>query len=177
MKKLLISVFSLLLCVVLLVGTTFAWFTDTITTNGNVITTGKLKVKLYSSQNSIDWSEVTDNAPVISDVVWEPGFTKVYYFKIENAGNLAFNFDFSIGGNNLSALADVIELYGAQDKIISDKTALGGDAVLMGSLTDLVNTTLFSGKLLPNGEAVYAVAFKMREDANNTYKNLEIKPL
>ena len=49
MKKLLISVFSLLLCVALLVGTTFAWFTNTITTNGNVITTGKLKVKLYSS--------------------------------------------------------------------------------------------------------------------------------
>ena len=46
-RALLTSVMALVMCVVMLVGTTFAWFTDTATANVNKIQAGNLDVALY----------------------------------------------------------------------------------------------------------------------------------
>ena len=40
------SLFALFLCIILLIGTTFAWFTDTASTGVNKIQAGNLKVGL-----------------------------------------------------------------------------------------------------------------------------------
>lgn len=40
------SLFALFLCIVLLIGTTFAWFTDSVTSGMNQIKSGNLKVEL-----------------------------------------------------------------------------------------------------------------------------------
>ena len=40
------SLFALFLCIVLLIGTTFAWFTDTASTGVNKIQSGRLDVEL-----------------------------------------------------------------------------------------------------------------------------------
>ena len=44
MRTYLTSLLSLLLCVTMLLGTTYAWFTDSVVTTGNVITTGNLDI-------------------------------------------------------------------------------------------------------------------------------------
>ena len=45
-RALLTSVMALVMCVVMLVGTTFAWFTDTATANVNTIKSGNLNVDM-----------------------------------------------------------------------------------------------------------------------------------
>ena len=44
------SIVALVLCFSMLVGTTFAWFTDSVTSSGNVIASGNLKVEM-------EWSD------------------------------------------------------------------------------------------------------------------------
>ena len=46
-RALFMSVISLMLCCAMLVGTTFAWFTDEVTSVNNIIKAGNLDVELY----------------------------------------------------------------------------------------------------------------------------------
>ena len=53
-RALLTSVMALVMCVVMLVGTTFAWFTDTASTGGNKIVAGNLDIKLFHRQSGCE---------------------------------------------------------------------------------------------------------------------------
>ena len=66
-RSLLASVFALVLCVAMLVGSTFAWFTDTATTGVNKITSGKLDVKLSYLTDNNEWKEVTKDTKLFKD--------------------------------------------------------------------------------------------------------------
>ena len=59
-KALLSSAFALVLSVAMLIGTTFAWFTDTASTAVNKIQAGNLDVKLMYSTDMETWKEATD---------------------------------------------------------------------------------------------------------------------
>ena len=100
-RSLLASVFALVLCVAMLVGSTFAWFTDTATTGVNKIQSGKLDVKLsYLTDNNV-WKEVTKDTKLFKDgALWEPGHTEVAYLKVENVGNLALKYQLSVNVAN-----------------------------------------------------------------------------
>lgn len=99
-RALLMSALSLLLCVSMLVGTTFAWFTDSVTSGQNTIAAGNLDVELYytasvdvaADPDSNAWVKVDSNTDVFGYDNWEPGFTKVVYFKIVNEGSLALKY-------------------------------------------------------------------------------------
>ena len=93
-KALLMSVLSMVLCVAMLVGMTFAWFTDTASTGVNKIQAGKLDVELMYSTNMTDWHEATDQTKLFDDnALWEPGYTQVVYLKVVNKGNLALKYE------------------------------------------------------------------------------------
>jgi predicted ribosomally synthesized peptide with SipW-like signal peptide len=66
-RSLLASVFALVLCVAMLVGSTFAWFTDTATTGVNKIQSGKLDVKLTYLTDNNEWKEVTKDTKLFKD--------------------------------------------------------------------------------------------------------------
>ena len=53
-RALILSVLSLMICVAILIGTTFAWFTDSATTSTNVIQTGTLDIVL-EYWNGTEW--------------------------------------------------------------------------------------------------------------------------
>ena len=100
-RSLLASVFALVLCVAMLVGSTFAWFTDTATTGVNKIQSGKLDVKLSYLTDSNEWKEVTKDTKLFKNsALWEPGHTEVAYLKVENAGNLALKYQLSVNVAN-----------------------------------------------------------------------------
>ena len=85
------SLFALFLCIVLLIGTTFAWFTDTASTGVNKIQAGNLKVgfEYWNGEKYVD----AKNATLFSeDTLWEPGHTEVVYLKVSNKGNLALKY-------------------------------------------------------------------------------------
>ena len=95
-RALLTSVMALVMCVVMLVGTTFAWFTDTASTGVNKIQAGNLDVKLMYSTDMAEWKEATDQTKLFDDnALWEPGYTQVAYLKVVNAGNLALKYEVS----------------------------------------------------------------------------------
>ena len=90
------SLVSLLLCVAMLTGTTFAWFTDTVTSSVNRIAAGDLDIELeYLSDGK--WKSVQDSTSVFDpDALWEPGHTEVVYLRISNAGQLALKYQLGV---------------------------------------------------------------------------------
>ncbi len=86
------SLLSMLLCVSMLVGSTFAWFTDTVSSGVNTIMAGNLDVVLeYWDGDS--WEDVTTSTKLFDDAAkWEPGHTEVAYLKVSNAGTLALKY-------------------------------------------------------------------------------------
>ena len=107
-RALLTSVTALVMCVVMLVGTTFAWFTDTASTGVNKIQAGNLDITVeYAKEKMNDdgtlagelteWVPI-DNATNVFDpnALWEPGRTEYVVFRITNNGNLALKYKLSL---------------------------------------------------------------------------------
>lgn len=91
-----LSLVSLLLCCSMLLGTTWAWFTDSVTSTNNRIVSGTLDVDLEYYNNG-SWEDVTETTNVFKeDTLWEPGHTEIVYLKISNLGSLALKYDFGI---------------------------------------------------------------------------------
>ena len=102
-RALLTSIMALVMCVVMLVGTTFAWFTDTASTGVNKIQAGNLDVKLMYSTDMQTWTEATEQTKLFDDnALWEPGYTQVVYLKVVNAGNLALKYEAGFSKNYTS---------------------------------------------------------------------------
>ena len=186
------SLIALLLCVSMFVGTTFAWFTDEVTSTNNIIQSGTLDVKLeWKDKTADDWREVTDSKePIFNYTLWEPGYTQVKYVKITNAGNLAFKFRLNIVPNadfskNDANLADVIDVYMLPADVEPTRENIAGYRV--GTLTELMtnSTGAANGVMLPagsnqtiagalTGEATYCIVLKMQETAGNEYQDKSV---
>ena len=120
-RSLLASVLALVMCVSMLVGTTFAWFTDTASTGVNKIVAGTLDVALEMKGNDGNWVtaegktlqfKVNDQIPAAgTQILWEPGCTyELPELRIVNKGNLALKYKIVISGIQGDAeLNDVIE--------------------------------------------------------------------
>ena len=95
-RALLASVLSLMLCAAMLVGSTFAWFTDSVTSGKNKIVAGNLDVELYAKDGS-DYQPVTgDTNLFMKDALWEPGHVEVINLKVANLGTLALQYKLGI---------------------------------------------------------------------------------
>ncbi len=97
-KALLSAVLSLIVCISMLVGSTFAWFTDSVTSMNNIIQSGNLDVVLeYFDTDTDKWVEVNENTKLFSEeTLWEPGYTEVVYLKVSNAGSLALKYQLGV---------------------------------------------------------------------------------
>ncbi len=96
-KALIMSVTSMVLCVAMLVGMTFAWFTDTASTAVNKIQAGNLDVEVEYSKDFTTWNKVTDTTKLFEDsTLWEPGRTEIVYLRVKNAGTLALKYNLGI---------------------------------------------------------------------------------
>ena len=97
-RALMFSTLSLLLCASMLVGTTYAWFTDSVSSTNNIIKSGNLDVALYyDNDTTTDWTEVKDTTNIFKEnTLWEPGHTEVVKLKLSNLGTLALKYQFGI---------------------------------------------------------------------------------
>ena len=133
-RALLTSVMALVMCVVMLVGTTFAWFTDTASTGVNKIQAGNLKVLLVDENGNdlegktLEWKTADNRAQ--AQILWEPGCTyELQPVYVKNDGNLALKYKIVISGINGSA-----KLNKVIDWTIND-TALESDHSLAAGAT------------------------------------------
>lgn len=93
-RALLLSGLALLVCVSMLIGSTFAWFTDSVTSTNNIIQSGTLDIVLeYKSNWSDKWTPVDSNTKIFKEgALYEPGYTEVVYLRVSNAGSLALKY-------------------------------------------------------------------------------------
>ncbi len=137
-KALLLSVLSMLICVAMLVGTTFAWFTDSVTSGKNTIKAGNLDVELKYSEDLVTWNTVQGATDLLDpNALWEPGHAEVVYLQVSNLGTLALKYQLSMNiyneveGTNVAGdtfklsehlmygVVDVIEKFADRDAAIA----------------------------------------------------------
>ena len=155
------SLFALFLCIVLLIGTTFAWFTDTASTGVNKIQSGKLDVELQykdgdtwknAEGQTLDFQKAEKGAG--EEILWEPGCTyKLPEIKVVNNGNLALKYKLEVTG---------IEGDKKLNEVI-DWTIAGGELDAEKPLAAKAD----SGAMTIQGH--------MQESAGNDYQNLSIE--
>ena len=172
-RALLTSVMALVMCVVMLVGTTFAWFTDTASTGVNKIQAGNLKVDIIGagSENHVSMLSFTKagvtDAEAGAEILWEPGCRYLTEgFRIANKGNLALTWKAQVNKGTTAAnegnfnLLDVIDFY-----LVTSK-----DANDMGTALDE-----FSGSLTAGAKSdVYYIKGVMKTTAGNDYQGLTL---
>ncbi len=103
-RALITSALAMLMCVAMLIGTTFAWFTDTASTAVNKIQSGTLDVELWQADadaklgaDALKWVKAEGHET--DEVLWEPGCTyNLESFRIKNNGNLALKYKVIISG-------------------------------------------------------------------------------
>ena len=127
-KALFGSVIALILCLSMLVGTTFAWFTDSVVSGNNHIVAGNLDVELEYLVNGA-WVAVDENTNVFGDSLWEPGHTEVVTLKVSNVGTLALKYQLGI---NVAEEKTSINVAGEELKL-SDYIEFG---IVDGQYTD-----------------------------------------
>lgn len=101
-QALISSILVLALCCTMLVGTTFAWFTDSVSSANNVIKSGNLDVEL-EYWNGSAWVDVSGKSDILTNEYWEPGVTEIAYLRVANAGSLALKYQ--LGINIISEIA------------------------------------------------------------------------
>ena len=175
-RALLLSVLSMVICVSMLIGSTFAWFTDSATANVNTIKSGDLDVEIVKADGSeltgaLKW--VAKDGRAQDKILWEPGCEyNLESFKIKNAGDLALKYKVVISG--LTGDATLLEAI--------DFTVKVGDAAP-------VSLEGWDGKLLPAGAekteitqdadigetALITITGTMKTTAGNDYRGLSLE--
>ena len=185
-RALVLSVLSLLVCLILLVGTTFAWFTDSVTSSGNKIQSGTLKVdlELMDKESGVWRSLKNDKTALFTNELWEPGYTEVKILKIENEGTLALKWVAKfVSKDSLSKLANVIDVYVLPYGVLENDADVAYPSnrelegyTKVGTLSEFVNTIEETTKgILKKGESAYlGIALKMQESAGNEYQGLDL---
>ena len=172
-RALISSTLAILMCAAMLIGTTFAWFTDTASTGVNKIVSGNLKVDIIraESDSHIEMLNFTKaamtDAEAGAEILWEPGCRYLTEgFRIANKGNLALTWKAQVNKGTTAAnegnfnLLDVIDFY-----LVTSK-----DANDMGTALDE-----FSGNLTAGAKSdVYYIKGVMKTTAGNDYQGLTL---
>ena len=170
-RALLTSVMALLLCFTMLLGTTFAWFTDSAVSANNKITAGTLDVDLYKWSDATTATEITENKEPVFDssIIWEPGYTSVVYLSIKNNGTLALKYTVAIEVTQVSEhnLAEVME-YAVTDAQYGEVTSWVGGSKFVNA-PGMNKTNREDVELLPGVEHFFALSIHMLEEAGNEY--------
>lgn len=200
-RALLTSLLSMVLCLTMLIGTTFAWFTDSVTSGNNIIKSGTLDVEMsWADAKDGTFKDASEGA-IFDYKLWEPGYTQVKYIKVDNVGDLAFQYQLNVIPNiddaNADAdLAEVIDVYTAiVDGSFTAPTNFAeveANMLKMGTLTDMIENAAGAdtGVILPKngstnvelpagaesyeGTVTVCVALHMQETAGNEYQNLSV---
>ena len=159
-RALLTSVMALVMCVVMLVGTTFAWFTDTAFTGVNKIVAGNLDIQLFYANNATGegatWTEVDANTTLNflqkqvggsveqgTDILWEPGCTySLPALKIVNNGNLALKYKVVVSG--IQGSAKLNEVIDWTMKLDGADFIMGSEHSLAAKNNDTVDADIFT---------------------------------
>ena len=175
-RSLTASILSVVLCLLLLIGATFAWFTDSVSSGSNRIVAGNLDIELEYTTDFSQWNTVESATDLFkAGTLWEPGHTEVVYLKISNKGSLALEYELGMSiisetaATNVNGgpfkLSDYL-MYGTvegQNSAFSDRTAA------IDAVTDAKPLSAYSDEetLEPGQEKYVAIVVYMPESVGN----------
>ncbi len=198
-RALIASALALVLCVSMFVGSTFAWFTDSVSSMNNVIKSGNLDVVLeYKNAWGDAWTEVDGNKPIFDEnALYEPGYTEVVFLRVSNAGSLALKYQLGLqvisekASTNVDGEQFYLSDYIEAGAYIQDEYSSGANYadVLMpymfgsraaalssvNSLNSLENVIFASDKpVLPGDDTaqIMAIVLHMPEEVDNVANHL-----
>lgn len=166
--KLLSSITIMLVCFAMLLGSTYAWFTDQATTGVNKIHAGNLDLVVEHKNASVSGYETIEDKTNLfkdaggTDMKWEPGAMSWETFKVSNAGSLAFKYvlqanitgfnTINVNGTDKS-LKDVLKVKVLEgNEILPNPTREAVAAMDWSNTTDTLDSFVKGdGKLYPNG--------------------------
>lgn len=157
-KALFISTCALLFSMLMMAGSTFAWFTDSVSTGSNKITTGSLKVELWHTNAEVkDEAKVTQNTLLFTDkngeaISWEPGAVAYENFTVKNAGDLALNYRLALDLNNANTIKETNKSLKDVLKVKVVKGGVSDDNVTKEALADTDMTKFIAVKDITNGQ-------------------------
>ena len=154
-RALLMSVLSLMLCIAMLIGTTYAWFTDSVTTGVGSIQSGTLSIDLVDESGASleDGTLYFRDANGETDILWEPGARfELDSFKIVNTGNLHLKYKVE-----LTAFSGDTELLDVIDLTVNDQD------------WDSFWAAQSDVPLAPGASVTVSAVGKMSEEAGNEY--------
>jgi len=166
------SVIALLLCFTMLLGTTFAWFTDSVDSARNIIVSGNLDAVLevgtpkagvagddLLNPNNWDWTAVDSATKLFDeDARWEPGYVESVALRVRNNGTLSFKYSFgthvynettgvNVAGDSF-ALSNLIKAISLPDT----KYSFGSRETLMGIAQNTVDVAGLNGVMAKIGD-------------------------
>ena len=172
-RALLTSVMALVMCVVMLVGTTFAWFTDTATANVNTIKSGNLNVDMVDETGAslvgrtLSWQKAAGGAG--QEILWEPGATyNLSAFRIVNKGSLALKYEITVNG--VKGSSKLLEAINFTAKINGREEALNN---LTGVLLPKGATAQTADEVVEKTDLI-TISGTMKTGAGNEYQGLTI---
>ena len=173
-RALIYSTLALLMCVAMLIGTTFAWFTDTASTGVNKIVSGNLKVDIIGANSDshierLNFTKAaTTDAEAGAKILWEPGCRYLTEgFRIANKGNLALKWKAQVNKGTTTANEGNFDLLDVIDFYLVTKAADGTET----------ETALdeFTGNLKKTETSdVYYIKGVMQTTAGNDYQGLTL---
>ena len=176
-RALITSALAILMCAAMLIGATFAWFTDTASTAVNKIQAGNLDIELEYSKDFTEWIKVNDTTKLFEEsALWEPGRTEVVYLRVKNAGNLALKYTLGIynlyenRGKNVAGdfyyLSNFVKL-GAAEAYADRAAAISAVQDSAKTLKSIGDTGVVGADLAVNNEKVYAMVLYMPTEVGN----------
>ncbi|MBQ0102055.1 MAG: leucine-rich repeat protein [Firmicutes bacterium] len=195
-RSLIMSVLSLMLCFAMLIGTTYAWFTDSVTSGTNRIVAGNLDVEMYyknaltSKNKDVEaekWANVAtaDADPKFfvdasgEEILWEPGVVSICDFEVRNVGTLALkyklNTEFEDGNDSGSTmkLSSVIKaaVVAADTDVSTRENAIAAGKAVEGGFQNLA-VFANEGALAPQGKDAFKVILYWEPTENDDVYNM-----
>ena len=188
-RALLGSVMAMVLCLAMLVGATFAWFTDTASTGVNKIQAGNLDVQLVDENgNSLEGKTLefkkAANAAEGEAVLWEPGCTyELPAVYVKNNGKLALKYKVAITGINGSAKLNEVIDWTINDADLSADHSLSAGATsealtIKGHMKESAGNDYMNESIDGIAITVYATQDTVESDSfNSTYDESATYPV
>ena len=179
-SRLVTATLALLVCVSMFVGSTFAWFTDSVSSVNNIIKSGNLDIEVEYTLDGTTWTALTADASMFDENdLWEPGHTVVGALRIKNVGSLAAKLDVA---TNVVSEETSINVYDEEFKLSdylkvytgSDLSAITAREDVAALLTESAfGASLFAGltaddlKLLPGESKEVVIGITMPTTVDN----------
>jgi len=159
-SALMLSALANLLCVSMLVGSTFAWFTDSVASENNIIKSGNLDLVVDYTLDGETWNDLDGAKDLFQKGLWEPGHTEVVALRIKNNGSLALKY-----AARMNIFAETVgKNKDGKDIVLSDILTVGTLVQEANQIGDIAVALAFENENMYKGTTAFKASSILEEN-------------